>query len=111
MLLPGKALNANDAHAPASTAAAAAAARYWFRGSAGPGEDRGGGGVGLVELGEVTGAGDHLDLGLSGDALRELIGVRPRHDPVLLAPQQQRRCRDQRQPLFELGVAERPKDT
>src|SRR5947209_6435364 len=36
--------------------------------------------VGLVELGEVAGAGDDADLGLAGDAVGEFVGVTLRHD-------------------------------
>src|SRR4051794_25142057 len=102
---PRKSTRDSQARAPGVPAA------YQFKGSARPLQDRGGDGVWLIELGEVAGTGDDPDLGLAGDALREFVCVAARHDPVLLAPQQQRRCRDQRQPLFELGVAERPKDT
>src|SRR5260370_42477978 len=75
-----------------------------------PGQYRGGDLVGLVELGEVPGAGDDPDLALAGNAAGETVGVAARHDAVLLAPQQQRRRADQRQPFFELGIADRPED-
>src|SRR5260221_1223882 len=75
-----------------------------------PAENFRGDGVGLVELGEMAGAGDRADLGLAGDAAGEPVGVAARHDAILLAPEQQCRRLDQWQPLFELGVAERPED-
>src|SRR4051794_20519856 len=75
-----------------------------------PGEDRLGDGVGLVELGEVAGAGDRANLGFAGDAAGEPLGIAARHDAVLLAPEEQCRRFDRGQALFKLGVAERPED-
>src|ERR1700720_563275 len=78
--------------------------------SAGPGEDRLGDRVGLIEFREMAGAGDRLHLGLAGDAVREFISVAARHDAVLFTPEEEGRRFDQWQPFFEFRVAERPKD-
>ena len=59
--------------------------------------------VGLVELGEMAGAGDDLDLGPAGDRAGDAAGVGARHHAVLFAPQQQRRRGDQREALLQPG--------
>ena len=56
----------------------------------------------------MTGAADDLYRGGAGDAASEYLGVRARHDLVMLAPQQQCRGLDQVQALFDPGIAERP---
>ena len=65
---------------------------------------------GLVEFGEMPGAGDHLCLRPPGNSLGDTFGIAARHDAIVLTPDQQRRRADQLQPLLELRVAERPED-
>src|SRR5271169_3782686 len=76
--------------------------------SGGPAQDRGGDLVGSVELGEMAGARNRHNFGPAGERRGEAAGVAARHDPVLFAPDQQGRGGNQRQSLFEPGVAERP---
>ncbi len=73
-------------------------------------QDRGGDLVGLVELRQMRGAFDDPDLGLAADRLGDDLGVAPRQDAVLLAPQDQGRRHDEREAPLEPGVAQRPED-
>src|SRR6185437_10151315 len=66
--------------------------------------------IGIVEIGEMAGAGNHRDRGPAGDLVAEMLSVGRRQDFILVAPHDQRVGAHAMQSAHQPRIAERPQD-